>query len=71
MHLAYILKGNLNRKQKTNTSCLVKKSKEILKTPIQKSDKPILLFNITNEEADGNKKMLAAFNGNLHEAIVV
>ena len=65
MNIADILKGELNRQQKTNTSWLVTTIKEIPKTPIQKLDKPIFLFNITNKAAARNIKILAAFNSNL------
>ena len=43
--------------------------KAILKTPIQKLDKPIFSFRRTNEAAYMNSKILAAFNDNLGKAI--
>ena len=39
--------------------------KAILKTPIQKLDKPIFLFRRTNEAEVRNIKILASFNGDL------
>ena len=44
--------------------------KEIPKKPIQKLEKPIFLFKRTNKAADRNRKILAALNGNLGEAIL-
>ena len=69
MQISDTLKGKLNRKQNTNTSWLVKTIRAILKTPIQKLEKPILLFKRTNEAAVRNSKTLAAFNGDLGAAI--
>ena len=43
--------------------------KEILKTPIQKLDKPIFSLKRTNEAASRNKNILAELNGNLGESI--
>ena len=69
MNIADILKGELNRQQKTNTSWLVTTIKEIPKTPIQKLDQPIFLFNITNKAAARNIKILSALNCNLGAAL--
>ena len=44
--------------------------KEILKTPIQKLDKPILFFKRTNKATFRNIKILAAFNGDLGTSIM-
>ena len=65
MQIAYILKVNINRQQKTNTSWLVTKTKVILKTPIQKLDKPIFSFKRTNKAAARNNKILEVFNNDL------
>ena len=70
MHTSDILKGKLNRKPKTNTSRLVTTIIEILKTTVQKLDKPIFLFKITNNAAAINRKTITAFNGKLGAAIV-
>ena len=69
IYLANILKGKLNRKQKTKTSWLVITIKQILKIPIQKLDKPIFSFKRTNEAAARNRKSLVTYNGNLGAAI--
>ena len=65
MYPENILKGNINRQKNTNTSWLVKKIKEMMKTPIQKLDKPIFSFKRTNEAASRNIKIISTFNGNL------
>ena len=65
MYPENILKGNINRQKNTNTSWLVKKIKEMMKTPIQKLDKPIFSFKRANDAAYRNRKILAAFNGNV------
>ena len=69
MYLANILKGKLNRQKTTNTSFLVTTIKEIIKTPIQKMDKPIFSLKIKNDAASRNRKIILAFNGNLGAAI--
>ena len=43
--------------------------KAILKTPIQKFEKPIFSFRRTHEAAVSNRKILAAFKGDLGAAI--
>ena len=40
MYLVNILKVEINRQKKTNTSWLVTTTKEIMKSPIQKLNKP-------------------------------
>ena len=47
----------------------MKTIKAILKTPIQKSERPIFLFRITPEAAVRDIKILAAFNCDLGAAI--
>ena len=69
MHIANTLKGNLDSQQKTNALWLVTKIKAILKTPIQKSESPILSVRRTHEAAVRNIKILAAFKGSLGTAI--
>ena len=63
------LKGNMNSQQSTNALCIVTTIKAILKTPIQKFENPIFLFRITHEAAVSNRKILAAFKGDLVAAI--
>ena len=62
---ANTLKGNLNSKISINPSWLVTMIKATLKTPINKFEKPIFLFRRTHEVAFRNRKILAAFKGNL------
>ena len=45
------------------------KTKAILNTPIKKLENPIFSFRITHEVAVRNRKILAAFNGDLGTAI--
>ena len=59
MLIANTLKGKLNSNQMTNASWLVTTIKEILKTPIQKSENPISLFRRKHEAAVRNRKILA------------
>ena len=54
--IANTLNGKLNIQQTTNVSWLVTKMKAILKTPIKKFEKPILLFRRTHEAAARNSK---------------
>ena len=61
MLIANTLKGNLNSQKSMNASWLVTTIKAILKTPIQKFEKPILSFRRTHEAAVSNSKILAAF----------
>ena len=63
------LKGKLNIQQTTNVLWLVTKIKVIPKMPIQKSEKPIFLFRRTHEAAVINRKILAAFKGDLDKEI--
>ena len=63
------LKGKPNSLQSTNTSWLVTMIRTTLKTPIQTSEKPILLFRRTHESAVRNSKILAAFKGDLGAGI--
>ena len=63
--IANTLKGKLNSQQNTNTSWIVTTIKAILKTPIQKFEKPIFLFRRTHEAVVRNSKILAAFKGYL------
>ena len=70
MHITDTLKGKLSSQQQTNTSLLVTKIKEILKTPIHKLENPIFSFRIINEAAARNSKILAAFYGDLGAEIV-
>ena len=69
IYLANILKGKLNRKQKTKTSWLVTTIKQILKTSIHKLDNLIFSFKRTKHATPRNRKILSAFNGNLGAAI--
>ena len=59
------LRGKLNSQQSTNTSCIGTTIKATLTTPIQKSEKTILLFRRTHEAALRNSKILTAFKGDL------
>ena len=49
MLIANTLKEKLNSQQKTNALWLVTKIKAILKTPIQKFEKPIFLLSMVME----------------------
>ena len=69
MIISNTLKGNMNSQQTTNASWLVTTIKEVLKTPIQKFEKPIFLFRKTHEAAVRSSKILAAFKGDLDAAI--
>ena len=65
MLIANTLKGKPNSQQSTNASWLVTTIKAALKTPIKKFEKPILLFSRTHEAAVRNRKIRAAFKGDL------
>ena len=65
MNIADTLKGELNSQKKTNTSWPVTTIKAILKTPIQKLEKPIFSFRRTNEAEFRNIKIPVSFNGDL------
>ena len=52
-----------------NASWLVTTIKAILKTPIQKFEKPTFSFRIAHEAAVSNSKILVLFNGYLGAAI--
>ena len=69
MNIAGTLNGKINSKNNPNTSWLVTTIKAILKTPIQKLEIPIFSLNRTNKAAFRNRKILAAFNGDLGAAI--
>ena len=62
-------KVKLNSQQSTNTSWLVTTIKATLKIPIQKFEKPIFSFKRTHEESFRNRKILAAFKGDLGTVI--
>ena len=67
--IANTLKGKLNSQQKINLSWIVTTIKTILKTPIQKSEKPIFSLRRTHEAVVSNSKILAAFKGDLGASI--
>ena len=69
MLIANTLKGELNSQQKTNALWLVTTIKVILKTTIQKFEKPIFLFSIKHEAAVRDSKILTAFKRDLGAAI--
>ena len=69
MLVANTLKGKLKSQHLTNTSWLVTMIKAILRTLIQKFEKPIFSFRITHEAAVSNSKILASFNSDLGAAI--
>ena len=69
MLIANTLKDKLNSQQTTNASWLVTTIKAILKTPIQKFEKPIFSFRRTHEASVSNSKILASFKGGLGAAI--
>ena len=60
MLIANTLRVKLNSQKTTNTLWLVTTIKAILRTPIQKFEKAILLFRRTHESAVRNRKILAA-----------
>ena len=60
MILANTLKFKLNSQKTKNASWLVTAIKAILKTPIQKFEKPIFSFRRTHEAAFRNSKILTA-----------
>ena len=59
MLVANTLEVKLNSQKTMNASWLVTTIKAILKTPIQKFEKPIFLFRRTHEAAFRNSKILA------------
>ena len=69
MITANTLKDKLNSQQSTDASWLVTTIKAILKTPIQKFEKPIFSFRRTHETAVRNRKILAEFKVDLRAAI--
>ena len=69
MLISITLKGNMNSQQITDILWIVKTIKAILKTPIHKFEKLILLFRRTHEEAVRNIKILAAFKDDLGATI--
>ena len=69
VHIENTLKFRLNSQQNTKASELVTRIKAILKTPIQKFEKPAFLFRRTHEAAINNSKILVAFNGDFGSGI--
>ena len=69
MLISNTLKGKLNSRQSKNAPWLVTTIKAILKTPIQKFEKPIFSLRRTHEAAVRKSKILTAFKGNLGAAI--
>ena len=69
MLIANTLKGKLNSQQSTNASWLVTTIKSTLKIPIQKFVKHIFSFKRTHKAAVINRKIMAAFKGDLGAAI--
>ena len=69
MHIPNTLKGKLNIQYNINKSWLVTTIKAILKTQIQKSEKPIFSFRREHESEDRNSKTLTAFKGDLDTEI--
>ena len=69
MLIANTLKCDLKSQQSTNVSWIVTTAKAITNTPIQKFEKPILLFRITHKATVRNSKILAAFKGDLGAVI--
>ena len=69
MLVSNTLKGKLNIQHTKNASWIVTTIKVILKMPIQKFEKPIFSFRITQEAAVRNSKILAALKGDLVPAI--
>ena len=69
MTISNKLKEKLNSKHSSNASWLVTTIKAILKTPIQKFEKPIFLFMKTHKAAVRNIKILTEFKGDLGAAI--
>ena len=65
MHTENTLKHNLKSQQTTKASWLIARIKAILKTPIQKSEKPIFSFRITHEAVFRDSKILAEFKDDL------
>ena len=60
MLIVNTLKVKLNSQKTMNAMWLVTTIKAILKKPIQKFEKPILLFKRTQEATVSNRKILAA-----------
>ena len=58
--IANNLKVKLNNQKTTNASWILTTIKAILKTPIQKFEKPILSFRRTHRAAVRNRKIRAA-----------
>ena len=69
MLIANTLKYKMKSQQTTNALWPVTTIKAILNTPIQKFVNPILLFRITHKSAFRNRKIIAAFKGDLGAAI--
>ena len=67
--MATILKGNIDQKQKSQYSWLVKTIKKINGRPIKEIRLTVLSFNQTQAAALHNSNIFAAFDGNLGKAI--
>ena len=69
MLIANTLKVKLNSQKSTHASWIVTTTKATLKILIQKLEKPIFSFKKKHEAAVRNRKILAAFKGDLGAAI--
>ena len=67
--MAKILKGKLDRTQKSNATWLVTTIKRLIIKPVKELGLPVFSFKRTQEAAHQNRKILAAFNGNFCAAM--
>ena len=67
--MAKIIKGKLDRTQNSKATCLTTTIKILIIKPVNKIGPPIFSFKRTQEAAQNNSQILAAFNVNLRAAI--
>ena len=63
------IKGKLYQKQNSNATWIVTTFKRLIIKPVKKLGKQVLPFKGTQEAAQKNSQILAAFNGNLGSGI--
>ena len=63
------IKGKLDRTQNSNTPWLVTTIKRLIIKPVKRLGPPVFSFKQTQEVAQTNIQILAAFNGNLEASI--
>ena len=67
--MAKTQKGKMDHQQKSHTSCLVATIKQLISTKSKEFIPPVFSLRWIHKAASHNSNILAAFNGNLGEAL--